>query len=153
MIAFSDEKFFRIRNSWAISIHVDMIRARSWPRNENKTPKLVHIERIRPTDLSGKVSTELETQFGMDALRFVWIRFALPEGKAPSKGTPRTLGEARRHTRRAYACDWVLTCGRNFGSINMLEMTRNETALNCVTVATTVFASFLSRRDHVAPKH
>lgn len=47
----------------------------------------------------------------------------------------------------------VLTCGRNFGSIKMLEMTRNETALNCVTVAKTVLASFLSRRDHVAPKH
>lgn len=52
-------------------------------------------------------------------------------------------------------CTWnrTLTCGRSFGSINILEMTRNETALNCVTVATTVFASFLSRRDHVAPKH
>lgn len=47
----------------------------------------------------------------------------------------------------------ALTCGRNFGSIKMLEMTRNETALNCVTVAKTVLASFLSRLDHVAPKH
>lgn len=47
----------------------------------------------------------------------------------------------------------ALTCGRSFGSIKMLEMTRNETALNCVTVAKTVLASFLSRRDHVAPKH
>lgn len=47
----------------------------------------------------------------------------------------------------------ALTCGRSFGSIKMVEMTRNETALNCVTVAKTVLASFLSRRDHVAPKH
>lgn len=49
--------------------------------------------------------------------------------------------------------NYTLTCGRSFGSIKMLEMTRNETALNCVTVAKTVLASFLSRRDHVAPKH
>uniref|UniRef100_A0A182V017 Uncharacterized protein n=1 Tax=Anopheles merus TaxID=30066 RepID=A0A182V017_ANOME len=73
MIALSEEKFFNSRSSCAMSIQVEMSRARSW--------------------------------------------------------------------------------GFSRGSISMLEMTRNETALNCVTVASTELHSCLSRFDQIAPRH
>lgn len=46
--------------------------------------------------------------------------------------------------------------GRTSGSMSTVLITRSETALNWFTVARTVAASwlrFLSRRDHMAPRH